>query len=92
MNLIPEPRNEICGNYKKEKDEECDPGGIVPQDSMCCTKECKLKPKSLCRYVVCPRVRTNSTAMKGEKGKVSVSMSLISVNHCNWHGVLPPSQ
>ena len=52
LNLIPEPRNEICGNYKKEKDEECDPGGIVPQDSVCCTKECKLKPKALCRYII----------------------------------------
>lgn len=43
-----EPRNEICGNYKREKDEECDPGGIVPEDSQCCTKECKLKPTALC--------------------------------------------
>lgn len=43
-----EPRNEICGNYKKEADEECDPGGIVPEDTLCCTKTCKLKPNSQC--------------------------------------------
>lgn len=43
-----EPRTEICGNYKKEKDEECDPGGIVPQESQCCTKGCKLKSTALC--------------------------------------------
>ena len=52
LNLISEPRNEICGNYKREKDEQCDPGGIVPEDSQCCTKECKLKPKALCRYIL----------------------------------------
>ncbi|KAL9961542.1 hypothetical protein ACROYT_G030500 [Oculina patagonica] len=43
-----EPRNEICGNYKKEKDEECDPGGIVPRDTKCCTRDCKLQPTALC--------------------------------------------
>lgn len=43
-----EPRSEICGNYKKEDGEECDPGGIVPQDTLCCTKDCKLNKGALC--------------------------------------------
>ncbi|XP_058953790.2 ADAM 17-like protease [Pocillopora verrucosa] len=43
-----EPRAEICGNYKKEKEEECDPGGIVAQESQCCTANCKLKDSALC--------------------------------------------
>lgn len=43
-----EPRTEICGNYRVEKGEECDPGGIVPEDSLCCTKDCKLKKGALC--------------------------------------------
>lgn len=43
-----EPRNEICGNYKKEANEECDPGGISPKDTKCCTKNCKLQPDAVC--------------------------------------------
>ncbi|XP_015780892.1 PREDICTED: ADAM 17-like protease [Acropora digitifera] len=43
-----EPRNEICGNYKKEANEECDPGGISPKDTNCCTKNCKLQPRAVC--------------------------------------------
>ena len=50
MNFVcPEPRTKICGNYKLEEGEECDPGGIVPEDSLCCTRECKLKKGALCR-------------------------------------------
>ena len=48
--LLLEPRNEICGNYKKEADEDCDPGGIIPKATLCCTAKCELKPNTLCRW------------------------------------------
>lgn len=46
-----EPREKICGNYKKESGEECDPGNLGTIASACCTKDCKLKEKAECRQV-----------------------------------------
>ncbi|XP_028518433.1 disintegrin and metalloproteinase domain-containing protein 17 [Exaiptasia diaphana] len=43
-----EPRSEICGNYKKEPGEECDPGSLGTIDTPCCTKDCKLKKDAQC--------------------------------------------
>nr|UST29447.1 ADAM 17-like protease [Haliclona caerulea] len=43
-----EPRERICGNYKIEPGEECDPGNLGLRDSDCCAKDCKLKAGAQC--------------------------------------------
>ncbi|XP_068705406.1 ADAM 17-like protease [Montipora foliosa] len=63
-----EPRSEICGNFKTEAKEQCDPGGIVPKDTKCCTNNCKLQPKALCSdgydSPCCKHCMFNDTSIK----------------------------
>ncbi|XP_048590326.1 ADAM 17-like protease [Nematostella vectensis] len=43
-----EPRDIICGNYKLEEGEECDPGNLGVTGTKCCTRDCKLVKDTQC--------------------------------------------
>lgn len=54
----------FCGNYRVDKDEDCDPGDNVKGDP-CCDEECKFKGGANCRYV-----RVIDRKVVGQTGKV----------------------
>lgn len=37
----------LCGNGRRDRGEECDPGEAT---DYCCTKDCTLQPNAECRY------------------------------------------